>query len=87
MSAQLDSNVTLGQSIFGNAQLGDKRRTARLVQTFDLMRRHPGGSLPQKMASPADLRAFYRLCDTCLLHISLSNIIEKKKSFGTQFAP
>ncbi|MBL4885732.1 MAG: IS4 family transposase [Planctomycetaceae bacterium] len=64
MSAQLDSNVTLGQSIFGNAQLGDKRRTARLVQTFDLMRRHPGGSLPQKMASPADLRAFYRLCDT-----------------------
>ena len=63
MAAQLESNVTLGQTLFGHAQLGDKRRTARLVQTFDLMRRHPGGSLPDKISSPADLRAFYRLCD------------------------
>ncbi|MCX7429115.1 MAG: hypothetical protein NTW96_26255, partial [Planctomycetia bacterium] len=26
------------------------------------MRRHPGGSLPDKLASPADLKALYRLC-------------------------
>jgi len=63
MSAQYETEVSLGQAIFGRAQLGDRRRTARLVETFDLMQRHPGGLLPNKLASPADLRAFYRLCD------------------------
>lgn len=63
MPAVYETEVSLGQAIFGNAQLGDQRRTWRLVQTFDLMRRHPGGTLPDKLASPADLRAFYRLCD------------------------
>lgn len=63
MSAPYETEVSLGQAIFGHAQLGDQRRTARLVETFDLMRRHPGGTLPDKLASPADLRAFYRLCD------------------------
>lgn len=63
MSAQYETEVSLGQAIFGHAQLGDQRRTARLVETFDRMRRHPGGTLPDKLASPADLRAFYRLCD------------------------
>jgi hypothetical protein len=33
------------------------------VETFNLMQRHPGGTLPDKLATPADLRAFYRLCD------------------------
>jgi len=63
MSTQYETEISLGQAIFGQAQLGDRRRTARLVETFDLMRRHPGGTLPDKLASPADLRAFYRLCD------------------------
>ena len=27
------------------------------------MQRHPGGTLPDKLSTPADLRAFYRLCD------------------------
>ena len=63
MAAQYETEISLGQAIFGHAQLGDQRRTARLVETFDLMRRHPGGTLPDKLASPADLRAFYRLCD------------------------
>jgi hypothetical protein len=63
MSAQYDTEVSLGQAIFGQAQFGDRRRTARMVETFDLMHRHPGGTLPDKLASPADLRAFYRLCD------------------------
>jgi len=27
------------------------------------MQKHPGGTLPEKLASPADLRAFYHLCD------------------------
>lgn len=62
-STDCETGTSLGHSLFGNAQLGDQRRTARLVQTFDLMQRHPGGTLPDKLASPADLRAFYRLCD------------------------
>jgi hypothetical protein len=52
---------SFGEVNFGNAQLGDRRRTRRLVQTADLMCRRPGGTLPQKLRSPKDLRAFYRL--------------------------
>ena len=63
MAAQYETDVSLGQKIFGHAQLGDQRRTSRLVNTFDRMHRHPGGTLPDKMPSPADLRGFYRLCD------------------------
>jgi hypothetical protein len=63
MPSQYETEVSLGQLLFGNAQLGDERRTARLVRTFDQMRQHPGGTLPDKLPSPADLRAFYRLCD------------------------
>ncbi len=50
---------------FGNAELGDKRRMARLIRTADLMCRRPGGTLPQKSPSPKDLRGAYRLfqCD------------------------
>jgi hypothetical protein len=54
---------SLGQTIFGQTNLGDARRTARLIRTFDVMHRHPGGTLPDKLSKPADLRAFYRLCD------------------------
>jgi hypothetical protein len=63
VSLAYEADVSLGQAIFGHAQLGDRRRTARLVTTFDLMQRHPGGTLPDKLSTPADLRAFYRLCD------------------------
>jgi len=63
MSSQYEMEISLGQAIFGDAQLGDRRRTTRLVETFERMQRHPGGTLPDKLASPADLRAFYRLCD------------------------
>ena len=58
-----ETDIDLGQATFGHAQLGDRRRTARLVETFNLMRRHPGGTLPDKLSTPADFRAFYRLCD------------------------
>ena len=63
MSLTYEADLNLGQAIFGRAQLGDRRRTARLVETFNLMQRHPGGTLPAKLSTPADLRAFYRLCD------------------------
>jgi hypothetical protein len=63
MSLTYETDLNLGQAIFGHAELGDRRRTARLVETFNLMQRHPGGTLPDKLSAPADLRAFYRLCD------------------------
>lgn len=62
MSCQHETEVCLGRAMFGHAQLGDKRRTKRLVATFERMRRHPGGTLPDKLSSPADLKALYRLC-------------------------
>ena len=63
MSSQYDAHAGLGRDIFGAAELGDRRRTARLVQAFDRMCLHPGGTLPDKLASPPDLRGLYRLCD------------------------
>ena len=56
-----ETTGSLGQAMFGHAELGDRRRTTRLVTAFDEMRRHPGGSLPDKLGSPADLKALYRL--------------------------
>jgi hypothetical protein len=64
MESRLDragSVGTFGQRNFGDLELGDKRRTARLVEAVDRMCRHPGGTLPDKLNRPADLRAFYRL--------------------------
>ena len=62
MKSQVKS---FGEVNFANAKLGDARRTKRLIQTADLMWRRPGGSLPQKLRNPKDLRALYRLmnCD------------------------
>ncbi len=62
MKTQIKS---FGEVNFENAKLGDVRRTRRLVHTANLMCRRPGGSLPQKLRNPKDLRAFYRLvnCD------------------------
>ena len=63
MSLQCETEVPSGQMLFGHAQLGNQRRTNRLVKTFDLIRRHPGGTLPNKLSSPANLRGLYRLCN------------------------
>jgi len=58
----LDTDTaSFGFQQFGQLDLGDTRRTRRLVELVDLMRRHPGGTLPDKLNRPADLRAFYRL--------------------------
>ncbi len=52
---------SFGEINFDHAQLGDKRRTKRLVKLVDQMCLRPGGTLPQKFRSPADLQAFYRM--------------------------
>jgi len=46
---------------FASAALGNKSRTRRLVSAAHLLASHPGGTLPDKLNRPADLRAFYRL--------------------------
>lgn len=63
MILKSDSNESFGEMHFGNALLGDKRRTNRLVRCADALCRHPGGTLPDKLNSPADLKALYRLCN------------------------
>jgi hypothetical protein len=63
MTLNVDGKETLGEAMFGIADLGDRRRTARLVMTFDRLRRHPGSTLPNKLASPPNLKALYRLMD------------------------
>lgn len=55
--------TSLGDLNFGDLDLGDVRRTRRLVECVDAMTRHPGGTLPDKMNQPSQLRAFYRLMD------------------------
>jgi hypothetical protein len=54
---------SFGTRNFGALDLGDVRRTRRLVALVDQLCRHPGGTLPDKLNEPADLRAFYRLLD------------------------
>lgn len=54
---------TFGQRNFGKAKLGDVRRTKRLVKIADQMAHRPGGSLTEKINSPKDLKAMYRLMD------------------------
>lgn len=60
MSRELE---TFGRDHFGKARLGDVRRTRRLVRIADQMGRHPGGTLPEKMQDPHQLKALYRLAD------------------------
>lgn len=48
---------------FETVNLGDQRRNRRLPLLVDALVQHPGGTLPEKLPRPADLEAFYRLCD------------------------
>ena len=57
------NKASFGEVNFGGAQLGDARRTRRLIQLADAMSRHPGGTLPTKLSEPCHLRAFYRIMD------------------------
>jgi hypothetical protein len=54
---------SFGERNFGQVDLGNRRRTRRLVALADAMCRHPGGTLPDKLNYPPDLRAFYNLMD------------------------
>lgn len=53
--------LTFGQEHFGEAYLGDDRRTRSLVDLADRLCRHPHGSLPHKCKDPNALRRCYDL--------------------------
>lgn len=61
MDATDTAGLSFGQLHFGAADLGDPRRTRRLVAVADQRARHPGGTFPQKIPDPYDLDACYRL--------------------------
>jgi hypothetical protein len=63
MQASRMASGCLGEEHFGSAQLGDARRDRRLVDLANQMVRHPGGTLPDKLKDPADLKALYRLME------------------------
>jgi hypothetical protein len=48
---------------FGNCQLGDKRRSQRLVRVAADVANNPSASLPDQMATWSDLKAAYNLFD------------------------
>jgi len=57
-----DDNIDWAVSEFGAADLGDARRTARLVALARRLGKSPHCSLPQSL-SPAELKAAYRFFD------------------------
>ncbi len=75
-----NSGPTLGQRYFGDCDLGDKRRTKRLVSSFDLMCLHPGGSLPDMLPAPKALDAFYILMDA--EQATHAKLLESSQSFA-----
>lgn len=56
----LNEPLLWAQSIFQNAQLGDIRRTQRLVKLAAHLAAHTGQSIVQSLSSSADIEAAYR---------------------------
>jgi hypothetical protein len=61
MEAPSDITPNFGQEHFGQAYLGHKARTKRLVHTANCLLSSPEGTLAEKLKDPADLMGFYRL--------------------------
>lgn len=59
----MNAAVDVNNGLFVELDLGDRRRSRRLRRLVETICRHPGGSLPDKLSCPADLRAFYHLMD------------------------
>ena len=59
----MQSVTEWAQLNFGTCELGDKRRTKRLVQVAEQVGNHPSASLPNQFEQWSDLKAAYRLFD------------------------
>ena len=53
--------ASFGERYFGQAALGDPRRTKCLMRIANQIYRHPGGTLPAKLHEPKDYKAMDRL--------------------------
>lgn len=62
MSFRIDTNQWAEQQ-FADCELGDRRRTKRLIQVAEQVANHPSASFPEQMPSWGDLKAAYRLFD------------------------
>src|SRR5262249_4895664 len=60
METTLMAPAEWAQMEFGSAQLGDQRRTKRLVSVAQHLARNPGGRLPQAFPQWDQLKAAYR---------------------------
>jgi hypothetical protein len=63
MSTTLLPPAQWAQLEFGSVELGDRRRTDRLVAMATDLAQNPGGTLPQAFDSWAELKAAYRFLD------------------------
>ena len=59
----MDTDRTWAEDEFGDADLGDVRRTARLVQLASVLGSQPSASLPEATDDAATLKAAYRFSD------------------------
>jgi hypothetical protein len=64
MTDASNPTVSFGERNFGHCDLGDARRTKRLVRAADQILAHPDKPLPHKFASPKDYRAVLRLANS-----------------------
>jgi hypothetical protein len=55
---------TWANEMFGQCELGDKRRTKRLVKVAQQVAENPSASFPDQMETWGDLKAVYRLFDS-----------------------
>ncbi len=62
MSFSLDANVWSEQQ-FSGCDLGDKRRTKRLIKVATQVANNPSASIPNQMEAWSDVKAAYRLFD------------------------
>ncbi len=75
MNNTLMSPTRWAQHEFGNAELGDKRRTRRLVALAEALAKNPSGTLPGALPAWKDLKAAYRLLDQ--KEVTLVAILDK----------
>ncbi len=59
----MNPDATWAEDEFGDADLGDVRRNARLVQLASVLGAQPSASLPEATDDPATLKAAYRFFD------------------------
>ena len=59
----MQSVTKWAQLNFAGCELGDKRRTNRLVQVAEEIANNPSASLPNQIERWGDLKAAYRLFD------------------------